>query len=187
VTIVWWAALAVTLAACGAGACPPTTTCPPPPTQGQTMLEHDDSTAPAALFAVDLTLAADATAGRARLRIVFRGKAPMTLAVPDRVDQVEWFDPETRTLRAPTPYLVWSAWRIDNAGLVLDSRTSTSQRASRYVTLRAGEAHELAVDIAAALDGLRGPGTFARGWCARAWLIGGTHPLPSNIVCWPPG
>ena len=67
------------------------------------MLEHDDSTAPAALFAVDLTLAADATAGRARLRIVFRGKAPMTLAVPDRVDQVEWFDPETRTLRAPTP------------------------------------------------------------------------------------
>jgi len=24
-----------------------------------------------------------------------------------------------------------------------------------------------------------------RGWCARAWLLGGAHPLPSNIVCWP--
>jgi hypothetical protein len=23
------------------------------------------------------------------------------------------------------------------------------------------------------------------GWCARAWLVGGAHPVPSNIVCWP--
>jgi hypothetical protein len=30
-----------------------------------------------------------------------------------------------------------------------------------------------------------GANNFARGWCARAWLIGGTHPLSSNIVCWP--
>lgn len=151
------------------------------------MLVHDDSSAPPAVFAVDLALGADAaTAGRVRLRIAFRGTTPVTLAIPDRPDQVEWFDPDMKTLRAPTPYLVWSAWRIDNAGLALDSRTSTAQRASKYVTLRAGETHEVAVDIAAALDGLRGQGTFARGWCARAWLIGGTHPLPSNIVCWPP-
>jgi hypothetical protein len=182
------ALVTLVLAACGARPCPPPAPCPPPPMQGQTMLVHDDSSAAPAVFAIDLAIAGDAaTQGRVILRIVSRGKAPVTIAVPDHPAQVEWFDPEMKTLRAPTPYVAWSAWRIDNAGLALDSRTSTAQRASRYVTLRADEPHEVAVDIGAALDGLRGPGTFARGWCTRAWLIGGTHPLPSNILCWPRG
>ncbi|HEX7837986.1 MAG TPA: hypothetical protein VF469_11015 [Kofleriaceae bacterium] len=100
-------------------------------------------------------------------------------------DQVEWFDPESKPLRAAAPYVAWSAWRIDNAGLALDSRTAAAQRASRQVTLHAGDTTEAVVDLGAALDGLRGAGTFSRGWCAQAWLIGGTQPLPSNIVCWP--
>lgn len=150
------------------------------------MLVYDDSSPSPAVFAIELAITADpATVGRVRLGITFRGKAPVTIAIPDRPDQIEWFDPDMKTLRAPIPYVAWSAWRIDNAGLVLDSRASTAQRASRYVTLHAGETHEAAVDLGAAIDGLRGPGSFARGWCARAWLIGGTHPLPSNIVCWP--
>jgi hypothetical protein len=150
------------------------------------MLVHDDSSAPLAVFAIDLALAADAaTWGRASLRIAFHGRSPVTIAIPDHARQVEWFDPESKPLRAAAPYVAWSAWRIDNARLALDSRTSTAQRASRYVTLRAGDVQEAAVDIAAALDGLRGAGTFTRGWCARAWLVGGAHPLPSNIVCWP--
>jgi len=152
------------------------------------MLVHDDTIAAPALFAVDLVITADATnAGRVSLRVAFHGRTPVTIAIPDRPDQIEWFDPETKTLRAAAPYVVWSAWRIDNAGFALDSRTGTAQRASRYVTLRAGETHEVAVEIGGALDGLRGPDTFARGWCVRAWLIGGTHPLSSNIACWPAG
>jgi len=150
------------------------------------MLVHDDSSAPPPVFAVELAIAADATiAGRVTLRVGYHGHAPVTVALPDRPEQIEWFDPDTTTLRSPIPAVVWSAWRIDNAGLVLDSRASTARRASKYVTLRAGEVHEVEVDVGAALDGLRGAGTLARGWCARAWLVGGSHPLPSNIVCWP--
>lgn len=106
---------------------------------------------------------------------------------PGRSDQVDWFDPTTRPLVAPTPRIAWSAWRADTAGLALDSRASLAQRAGAPVTLLPGGAHEVTVDLGAALDGLYGPGTLARGWCARAWLIGGAHPLPSNIVCWPAG
>jgi hypothetical protein len=154
--------------------------------QGQTMLVHDDSSAPPAVFAIDLQIAADAaTAGRVSLRIAFHGKTPVMIAMPEHPDQVEWFDPESRPLRASAPYVVWSVWRIGNAGLALDSRTAAAQRASRYVTLHAGNVQEVAVDVGAALDGIFGAGSFARGWCARAWLIGGTHPLSSNIVCWP--
>ena len=150
------------------------------------MLVHDDAGAPPAVFAIDLAIAADAaTWGRVSLRVASHGKAPVTVAIPAHPAQVEWFDPESRPKRAAAPYMVWSAWRIDNAGLALDSRTAAAQRASRYVTLHAGDVQEAVVDLGAALDGLVGAGSFARGWCARAWLIGGTHPLPSNIVCWP--
>jgi hypothetical protein len=151
------------------------------------MLAHDDSIAPPAVFAIELAITPDAAApGRLRLRLGYRGKAPVELAVPERPDQVEWFDPGTRTLLAPVPRVVWSAWRSDSAGLALDSRASLAQRAAGHLTLHAGETHEVAVDVGAAIDGLYGAGTLARGWCARAWLIGGVHPLPSNIVCWPP-
>ena len=150
------------------------------------MLAHDDSIASPAVFAIELAITTDPAApGRLRLRIGSRGKAAVELVVPERLDQVEWFDPGTTTLLAPVPRVVWSAWRSDSAGLALDSRTSRAQRASAQLTLHAGEAHEVAVDVGAALDGLYGAGTLARGWCSRAWLIGGVHPLPSNIVCWP--
>jgi hypothetical protein len=150
------------------------------------MLAHDDSIAPPAVFAIELALSPEpAASGRVRLRLTHRGNAPVTLAVPERSDQVEWFDPTTRPLVAPTPRVAWSAWRADTAGLALDSRASLAQRAAAPVTLLPGGAHEVAVDLGAALDGLYGPGALARGWCARAWLIGGAHPLPSNIVCWP--
>lgn len=173
------------LAACaGTPAHPPAPApaCAPQP-QDATMLAHDDSIAPPAVFAIELALSPEpAASGRVRLRLTHRGNAPVTLAVPARSDQVEWFDPTTRPLVAPTPRV---AWRAGTAALALDSRASLAQRAASPVTLLPGGAHEVAVDLGAALDGLYGPGALARGWCARAWLIGGVHPLPSNIVCWP--
>jgi hypothetical protein len=149
------------------------------------MTSDDDLTQPA-LHAVELTITADAAAfGRVSLRVALHGKQSVAIAIPERPDQIEWFDPEARTLRSPVPRVVWSAWRIDRSGLALDSRASTAQRAEHVVTLSPRAPHELAVDLGAALAGLDGAPAFAGGWCARAWLAGAVHPLPSNIVCWP--
>jgi hypothetical protein len=150
------------------------------------MLAHDESVAPPKTFAVELTLTTDdQTPGQVRLRIALHGKEPVDIAIPARPDQIEWFDPDAKTLLAPTPHVMWSAWRMDNDGLALDSRPSTAQRASKYVTLYPGNAQEVTVDLGAALDGLYGAGTLAQGWCARAWLVGGVHPVSSNVICWP--
>jgi hypothetical protein len=148
-------------------------------------MTHDDA-APRTLYTVELTLTADAAvAGRVTLRITSRGRDPATVVIPDRPDQIEWFDPDARRLADAVPRVRWTAWRSDSAGLVDESRPSTAQTASKHVTLGPGDARDAVVDLSAALDALFGPGAFARGWCARAWLVGSGHPLPSNIVCWP--
>lgn len=148
-------------------------------------MTHNDA-APRTLYTVELTLTADAAvAGRVTLRITSHGRDPATVVIPERPDQIEWFDPDARRLADAVPRVLWTAWRSDNAGLVDESRPSTAQAASKHVTLGPGDARDAVVDVRAALDALFGPGAFARGWCARAWVVGGGHPLPSNIVCWP--
>jgi hypothetical protein len=162
----------VALAACGA---------PPPHRPGT---PTDD--APRTPYTVELSLTADpASAGRATLRVASRGGEPVTVMIPERVDQIEWFDPDAKRFAEPVPRVLWTAWLIDNVGLVDESRPSTAQAASKRVTLASGDARDAVVDLAGALDALFGPGAFARGWCARAWLVGGAHPVPSNIACWP--
>jgi hypothetical protein len=147
-------------------------------------MTHDDAV-PRTLHTVELSLAPDPAApGRVTLRVASRGRDPVTIVIPERADQIEWFDPDARRLAEPAPRVLWTAWRIDNAGLVDESRPSSAQAASKHVTLSAGDTRDAVVDVGAALDALFGPGAFARGWCARAWLVGGVHPLPSNIVCW---
>lgn len=141
---------------------------------------------PRTLYTIELSLTADpGVAGRATLRVVSRGRDPVTVVIPERPDQIAWFDPDANRLAEPVPRVLWTAWRIDNAGLADESRPSSAQAASKHVTLAPGDARDAVVDVGAALDALFGPGAFARGWCARAWLVGGVHPVPSNIVCWP--
>ncbi len=84
-----------------------------------------------------------------------------------------------------TPRVMWTAWRTDREELAGAPHPTTAQRASAHVTLSPGGVEQAEVDLGAALDALYGPGAFAHGWCVRAWLVGGNHPLPSNIVCWP--
>jgi hypothetical protein len=140
------------------------------------------------VFPVELELARDeAVDGRVTLRVAYRGSDPLAIVVPDRPDQIEWFDPESKTLERPTPIVVWSAWRSSDGALALDSRLSSDRRASRTLELAPGfDGPTIPVDIGPAVDGLLGAGTFSRGWCVRAWLVGGAHPLPSNIICWRP-
>jgi len=162
-------ALAAVIAACGAR-----------PSPGAPMTTPDDATA-AALptpYAVELTLAPDAAAGRATLRLVSHGGSPLAIVLPERADQIEWFDPDARMLALPSLHVMWTAWRLGGGALTGDSRPSAAQRASRHATLSPGGSETASVDLGAALDG-------ADGWCARAWLVGGAHPLPSNVVCWP--
>jgi hypothetical protein len=168
------ALVALALVACGPR--------PPSPT-----MPTDDIAPARTPYALELTLTADpAAAGRARLRILSRGHEPVTVVVPERPDQILWFDPEKRSLPEPLPRVEWSAWRIDNGGLADESRPSTAQLPSRHATLGPGDHSDAVVELGAALDSLFGPGAFARGWCARAWLVGGAQALASNIVCWPP-
>lgn len=167
--------LALALVACACGARPT----PPHPA----MTED----APHTLYTLELTLTADPAApGRATLRVASHGKDPVTVVIPERRDQIAWFDPDAHRLAEPTPRILWTAWQIDNPGLVDESRPSSAQVASKRVTLGPGDTRSAVVELGAALDNLLGPGAFARGFCARAWLVGGAHPLPSNIVCWPP-
>jgi len=108
-----------------------------------------------------------AVAGRVTLRITSRGRDPATVVIPERPDQIEWFDPDARRLTDAVPRVLRTAWRSDSAGLVDESRPSTAQAASKHVTLGPGDAHDAVVDVSAALDAMFGPGAFARGWCAR--------------------
>jgi hypothetical protein len=151
-------------------------------------MSSDDAITLPTLYAVELTITADAAAfGRVRLHVALHGKQPVTVALPERPDQIEWFDPDAKALLSPVLRVAWSAWRIDRSGLALDSRASTALRASNVVTLAPGAPHDLVVDLGVALAGLDDARSFAGGWCARAWLVGAPHPLPSNIVCWTAG
>jgi hypothetical protein len=131
-------------------------------------------------YALELTLTADpARAGRAALRVRSHGGEPVTVVLPDRPDQLEWFDPDARRLADPVLRVAWSAWRRGGAGLFEGSRPTAAQQGTRRVTLAPGDAHDAVIDLAGALGG------GAAGWCARAWLINGGHPLASNVICWP--
>jgi hypothetical protein len=139
-----------------------------------------DGPPPSKVFAIELTIAADAAApGRVSLRVELHGKEPIEIVIPDRPDQVLLIDPDAVMLAEETPSIRWSAWFADNDGLVLGDRPVAAQEPSRHVTLVPGQAQETTVDLAPELDDV---GT--RHYCARAWLVGGAHPLPSNVVCW---
>lgn len=162
--------IALVTAACGGAASSPQ----PHPTA---MVDPAEPRTP---YAVELTLRAEpASPGRVRLRIAAHGGDAVTILAPERPDQVELIDPDARRLAEPTLRVAFAAWRRDRAGLADDSRPSTAQRATRLVTLAPGDAHDALVELAGALDG------DARGWCARAWLVGAAHPVPSNVICWP--
>jgi hypothetical protein len=179
----WSNALAAAVALAASACHPSPGAAPPPP--GDPMLNSDESMPLPRTFAVELTIAADAEApGRVHLRVAFHGKQPVQIAIPDRPDQIEWFDPEAKPLLGGTPHIVWTAWRSDNDGIAMGSRPAATDRASRHVTLTPGAAPDVSVDVGAAIDGLFGAGTFRRGWCARAWLAGVAHPVSSNVVCW---
>jgi hypothetical protein len=142
-----------------------------------------DVAAPPTPYTVELSLAGDASAaGRVTLRIVSHGGDPVPVVLPERPDQIEWFAPDARRLAEASLRVAWTAWRDGGGDLAGELHPSTAQRASRHTTLAPGVAEHAAVDLGAALGGAD---TLARGWCARAWLIGGAHPLPSNVVCWP--
>jgi hypothetical protein len=146
---------------------------------------RDDAPPPPALHLIELALAPDAAPGLVKLRVVSHGHHAVTIAIPARADQIEWFDPRAPMKVPAPPRVVFTAWRADNDGIAEGSRASAGLESSKIVALQRGATHEAVVDIRRALDALFGPDTFARGWCLRAWLIGGQHPLPSNVVCWP--
>lgn len=173
------AVVAALLTACGA------TTGPPPSTSARSDDMHlrDDATPPPALHMIELTLADVVVEGQIRLRVVSYGNRAVKIAIPARADQVEWFDPRAPMKVPAPPRVVWTAWRADNDGIAEGSRASAGLESSRIVALERGVVHEVVVDVRGALDGMLGPDTFARGWCVRAWLIGGEHPVPSNVVC----
>jgi hypothetical protein len=149
------------------------------------MLNHDESMQLPRTFTVELTIATVAEpAGRVQLRVTLHGEEPVKIAIPARPDQIEWFDPEAKSLLGGTPRIVWTAWRSDSDGIAMGSRPAATDRASRYETVTPGASPEVSVDIGAAIDGLFGAGTYIRGWCARAWLAGVAHPVSSNVVCW---
>jgi hypothetical protein len=181
VTLSRLAALAAVLAACGKP-------CPPPSTPAipDDMHLRDDASPPPALHMIELTLATDAAIdGHVHLRVVSHGNRAVKIALPARADQVEWFDPRVKMKAPAPPRVVWTAWRADNDGIAEGSRASAGLESSKIVVLERGAVHDVVADIRDALDGMLGPDTFARGWCVRAWLIGGEHPVPSNVVCWP--
>lgn len=148
------------------------------------MPASDDVLAPTP-HTVELTLVADAAiVGRVVLRVAQRGHEPVTVVLPDRADQIEWFDPDARGLLDPTLRVAWTAWRLDNGAGIDRARRSVAPTVTKRVTLGPDDVRQTQLDLAPALDGLLLPDGATLGWCARAWLIGGEHPVPSNIVCW---
>ena len=97
------AALVAGVVSCGARPAPPS------PKPGVTMQASDEDPAPPTPHTVELTLVADAAVtGRVVLRVVQRGHEPVTMVLPDRADQVEWFEPDARglsgcTVTSPNP------------------------------------------------------------------------------------
>lgn len=149
------------------------------------MVASDDATPPATPHTLELTIAADAEVeGRVTLRVAQRGHAPVTVVVPDRADQVEWFAPDSARLVDPFLRVMWTAWRVDDGSTVHVGR-SAPLRFTRHVTLGPDEIAKTTLELRPALDGLLLRDGEQAGWCARAWIVGGVHPLPSNIVCWP--
>lgn len=149
------------------------------------MQASDEDPAPPTPHTVELTLVADAAVtGRVVLRVAQRGHEPVTVVLPDRADQVEWFEPDARGLVDPTLRVKWTAWRIDN-GAGIDRSRRMAPTVTKRVTLEQDDVRQTQLDLAPAIDGLLLPEGVALGWCARAWLVGGAHPVPSNIVCWP--
>lgn len=173
------AAISVLLAACGGKPCPSSTM--PASHDADNLHRRPDAEPLPALHAIDLSLAIDpAVAGQVSLRITSFGHEQVQIAIPARADQIELVDPRVALLPPSSPRVVWTAWRADNDALAGGSRAADAL--DKRVELKRGIAVELVVDLGRAL----GPEQFAHGGCARAWLIGGVTPVPSNVVCWPP-
>lgn len=171
--------LVIAVLVCGCGPAPAVV----PPRAGTTMQASDDASAPTPQT-VELTVIADAgVVGRVVLRVAQRGRDPVTVVLPDRADQIEWFDPDARGLVDPTLRVAWTAWRLDN-GAGVDRGRSIAPTLTRRVTLGPDDVRQTQLDLAPAIAGLLLPDGATLGWCARAWLVGGAHPVASNIVCW---
>jgi hypothetical protein len=144
----------------------------------------DDAAPPPTPQTLELTLAAGDTEGRVTLRITQRGHTPLTVVVPDRPDQVEWFSPDSARLTDPFLRVMWTAWRTDD-GNTMHSGHQAALAFTRHVTLGPDDATRATLDLKPALAGVLLRDGERTAWCARAWIVGGVHPLPSNIVCWP--
>jgi hypothetical protein len=170
--------LALVTAACGGRA--------PNSPPSSTMHPSDDLAVPPTPYTLELTVTADdAAIGRVVLAVKHRGHDPVTLVLPEQPEEVEWFEPDARQLADPTLRVMWTAWRLDNGSVVDEGRHGTLPRHMRRVTLGPGEAAKASFDLGPSVDVLLLPRGPRPAWCARAWLVGGTHPLPSNVVCWP--
>jgi hypothetical protein len=194
--------LSVALAACG-GREPRCPTCPAAaPLDATAMIPTDappalaplhDTTPAVPLDELSLVIALDAAhPGRVGVRVVWYGAPPLTVALPAALDQLEWYEPGRAVDASIAPYLAWSAWRPDTGvRMARPSRPAASRWPSRHVLLAAGAAHDAEVDLGPAFAQADGDDRRSddapRGWCARAWILGGAAPVPSNVVCWPRG
>lgn len=134
---------------------------------------------PLALHALELTIAGDSV-GRVHVRIEVRArKTAVEISVPVNADHVEWFDPDRKRLKATIPELMWSVWRADTGDFMHEGRPASTL--IKHVTVTQTVHYEATFDLAKVL----GSDRVRHGWCARAWVVSGSHPVPSNIICWP--
>jgi hypothetical protein len=88
------------------------------------------------------------------------------------------------TLADPFLRVMWTAWRTDD-GNAMHVGHQAALVFTRHVTLGPDDVTRATLDLKPALDGVLLRDGEQTTWCTRAWIVGGVHPLPSNIVCWP--